>query len=135
MCARDGFTISTDPAHLDFDAIWRYLHDESYWANGGPRELVARSVAASLSFCLFEGEAGRGGTQKGFACVMSDFATFAWLCDVLVLPATAGGRARRSGSERPPRGHAASRSDRGARGGPRPRRPSGPPGGEWRRRW
>ena len=90
MWARDGFTISTDPAHLDLDLIWRYLHDESYWATGVPRELVERSIAASLSFGLFEGEAGRGGTQIGFSRVVSDFATFAWLCDVFVLPAFRG---------------------------------------------
>jgi len=90
MWERNGFTISTDPAHLDIDLIWRYLHDESYWANGVPRELVARSIAASLNFGLFEGEAGRGGTQIGFGRVVSDFATFAWLCDVFVLPAYRG---------------------------------------------
>ena len=90
MWERDGFTISTDPAHLDLDVVWRYLHDESYWATGVPRELVARSIAASLSFGLFAGEAGRGGTQIGFSRVVSDFATFAWLCDVFVLPAYRG---------------------------------------------
>ena len=90
MWARDGFTISTDPAHLDIDLIWRYLHDESYWASGVPREIVVRSIERSLCFGLFEGEAGRGGTQIGFSRVVSDFATFAWLCDVFVLPAFRG---------------------------------------------
>jgi GNAT superfamily N-acetyltransferase len=86
MWARDGFTISTDRAHLDRDLIWRYLHDESYWAKGVPRELFERSIDASLNFGLFEGEAGSGGTQIGFSRVVTDGATFAWLCDVFVLP-------------------------------------------------
>ena len=86
MWERDGFTISTDRAHLDRDAIWRYLHDDSYWANGIPRDLFERSIDRSLNFGLFEGEAGNGGTQAAFARVVTDGATFAWLCDVFVLP-------------------------------------------------
>jgi GNAT superfamily N-acetyltransferase len=90
MWAREGFTISTDRAHLDRDVIWRYLHDESYWANGIPRDLFERSIERSLSFGLFEGEAGNGGVQIGFGRVVTDGATFAWLCDVFVLPAYRG---------------------------------------------
>ena len=90
MWRQDGFTISSDRAHLDRDLIWRYLHDESYWAAGIPRELVERSIDASLCFGLFAGEAGAGASQIGFARVVSDFATFAWLCDVFVLPGHRG---------------------------------------------
>ena len=90
MWRRDEFTISTDRAHLDLDVIWRYLHDESYWAAGIPRDLVERSVERSLNFGLFAGEAGHGGTQIGFSRVVTDHATFAWLCDVFVLPAYRG---------------------------------------------
>jgi len=90
MWRRDGFTISTDPAHLDRDVIWRYLHDDSYWANGVPRELFERSLERSLNFGLFEGDAGSGGKQIGFSRVVTDGATFAWLCDVFVLPAYRG---------------------------------------------
>ena len=90
MWVRDGFTISTDRAHLDREVIWRYLHDEAYWSKGIPRELFERSIDASLSFGLFEGEAGNGGTQIGFSRVVTDGATFAWLCDVFVLPAYRG---------------------------------------------
>jgi GNAT superfamily N-acetyltransferase len=86
MWARDGFTISTDRAHLDRDLIWRYLHDEAYWSKGIPRELFERSIDSSLTFGLFDGEAGHGGTQAGFSRVVTDGATFAWLCDVFVLP-------------------------------------------------
>jgi GNAT superfamily N-acetyltransferase len=90
MWRRDGYTISTDRAHLDRDLIHRYLHDESYWAAGVPRDLVDRSVERSLNFGLFEGEAGAGGTQVGYSRVVTDDATFAWLCDVFVLPAHRG---------------------------------------------
>lgn len=90
MLRRDGFTISTDRAHLDREVIWRYLHDESYWANGIPRELFERSLDSSMCFGLFEGEAGNGGTQIGFGRVVTDGVTFAWLCDVFVLPAYRG---------------------------------------------
>ena len=90
MWRRDGFTISTDRAHLDLEVVWRYLHDESYWANGLPRDIFERSLERSLSFGLFEGEAGGGGKQIGFSRVVTDDATFAWLCDVFVLPAYRG---------------------------------------------
>jgi GNAT superfamily N-acetyltransferase len=88
MWARDGFTISTDRAHLDREVIFRYLHDEAYWSKGLPRDLFERSLDASLNFGLFEGEAG--GTQAGYCRVVTDGATFAWLCDVFVLPAYRG---------------------------------------------
>jgi GNAT superfamily N-acetyltransferase len=88
--ARGGFTISTDRAHLDIDVIWRYLHNESYWANGIPRDVLEHSIEQSLNFGLFEGEAGEGGRQIGFSRVVTDGATFAWLCDVFVLPAYRG---------------------------------------------
>ena len=90
MWRRDGFTISTDRAHLDRDVIWHYLHDESYWAKGVPRDVCDRSIDASLSFGLFEGTPGSGAAQIGFARVVTDGATFAWLCDVFVLPAYRG---------------------------------------------
>jgi GNAT superfamily N-acetyltransferase len=89
MWERSGFSISTDPAHLDRDVIWRFLHDDSYWANGVPRGIFDRSIDASLNFGLFEG-AAHDRTQAGFARVVTDSATFAWLCDVFVLPAYRG---------------------------------------------
>jgi ribosomal protein S18 acetylase RimI-like enzyme len=90
MWTRDGYTISTDRAHLDRDVIYRYLHEEAYWSKGIPRDLFERSIDHSLNFGLFEGEAGDGGTQIGFSRVVTDGATFAWLCDVFVLPAYRG---------------------------------------------
>jgi GNAT superfamily N-acetyltransferase len=82
---RDGFTVSTDPDHLDLDAVHAYLSQEAYWSAGIPRELLARAIAGSLCFGLYEGE-----KLVGFARVVTDRATFAYLCDVFVLPAYRG---------------------------------------------
>jgi len=90
MWTRDGFTISTDVAHQDRDVIYRYLHDESYWAAGIPRDLVERSIDRSLNFGLFDGSPGDGGVQVAYSRVVTDGATFAWLCDVFVLPGYRG---------------------------------------------
>ena len=82
--------ISTDPARLDLDVIHGYLA-RSYWAAGIPRETVARSIAGSLCFGAFE-----DGRQIGFARVVPDRATFAYLADVVVLEEFRGrGVARR----------------------------------------
>ena len=75
---RDNFTISTDPSRLDVDAIVDMLA-RAYWAQGRTREMVARYLQHSLTFGLYEGS-----RQIGLARIVSDFATFAWLCDVFV---------------------------------------------------
>ena len=77
--ARGGYSLSTDRARMDVDAIHAYL-TRSYWAEGISRELVARSIDNSLCFGVFEGS-----RQVGFARVVTDRATFAYLCDVYVL--------------------------------------------------
>jgi GNAT superfamily N-acetyltransferase len=74
-----GIEISTDRARMNIDAIQRFLA-QSYWAPGIPREIVARSVANSLCFGAFDGV-----RQVGFARIVSDYATFAYLADVYVL--------------------------------------------------
>jgi GNAT superfamily N-acetyltransferase len=76
----DGYEISSDPARLDRAAIHRWLSEESYWAVGRARELMDRAIDGSL--CV--GAYAPGGAQAGFARVVSDRATFAWLCDVFV---------------------------------------------------
>jgi len=76
----EGYLISDDPARLDVGAIHAYLQ-RSYWAEGIPRETVARSLQHSLGIGLYD----RVGAQVGFARVISDYATFAYLCDVYVL--------------------------------------------------
>lgn len=77
--AREDYLVSSDPARLDLDAIHAYL-SRSYWAEGIPRELVARSIANSLCVGLYHGP-----RQIGLARVITDRATFAYFCDVYVL--------------------------------------------------
>lgn len=81
---RDGYTVSNDPGRLQMDVIHPFLAG-SYWAAGIPREIVARSIAGSLSFGVYH-----GGQQVGFARVISDRATFAYVADVFVLEAHRG---------------------------------------------
>ncbi|MGH7731535.1 MAG: GNAT family N-acetyltransferase [Candidatus Eiseniibacteriota bacterium] len=81
---RDGFTISTDPARIDLDVVHGFL-TASYWAEGIPREVVRRSIEHSLCFGLYH-----DGRQIGFARVITDRATFAYLGDVFVVGAYRG---------------------------------------------
>jgi GNAT superfamily N-acetyltransferase len=78
---RGEYVISTDSARLDIAAIHGYLSGSAYWAMGRPLEVVRRSIENSLSFGVY-----KGGAQIGFARVVTDYATFAWLADVFVLP-------------------------------------------------
>jgi GNAT superfamily N-acetyltransferase len=80
MNAPDSYEISTDRARLDVPLIHEFLRS-SYWSPGVPREVVERSIRNSLCFGAFQ-----GGRQVGFARVVSDFATVAYLADVFVLP-------------------------------------------------
>lgn len=75
---RGQFTISTDPARLDLRAVADML-TRAYWAKGRTREVIARYVQHSLTFGLYDGT-----RQIGLARVVSDYTTFAWLCDVFV---------------------------------------------------
>ncbi|MCP4424602.1 MAG: GNAT family N-acetyltransferase [Chloroflexi bacterium] len=77
---RDGFVISTDPTRFDLDVIHAFLANEAYWSPDVPRETVARQMRHALCFGLYSGEA-----QAGFARVITDFTTFAYLADVFVL--------------------------------------------------
>lgn len=77
---RGEFLLSTDPARLDLDAIHGFLTN-CYWAKGIPREVVQRSIAHALCFGVYDGS----GAQVGFARVISDFATVAYIGDVFVL--------------------------------------------------
>jgi GNAT superfamily N-acetyltransferase len=81
---KDNFTITTDPAALDLDVIHGYL-TRSYWRRGVPKEHVARAVQHSLNFGLFDGD-----QQIGFARVVTDYADFAYLCDVFILESYQG---------------------------------------------
>jgi ribosomal protein S18 acetylase RimI-like enzyme len=75
------YEISTDPARLDVTAIHAYL-TRSYWSPGIPIEIVERALRQSLCFGVYE---SAGGAQVGLARVVTDYATFAYLCDVYVL--------------------------------------------------
>ena len=77
---REGFTVSDDSVRLDRDVIERFLTG-SYWAKNIPRATLDKSLRNSLCFALLEGE-----RQIGFARVVSDRATIAYLADVFVLP-------------------------------------------------
>ncbi|MGZ4815932.1 MAG: GNAT family N-acetyltransferase [Terriglobales bacterium] len=79
------FLCSTDPARLDLDVIHGFLTN-SYWAKGISREVVARSIEHSLCFGVYDGS----GAQVGFARVVSDFATYAYVADVFVLESHRG---------------------------------------------
>ncbi len=77
--SRGDYTISTDPARLDLDMIHAYVH-HSYWAAGRPREVMVRALRHSLNFGLYHSD-----RQVGLARVITDYATFAYLCDVFIL--------------------------------------------------
>ena len=77
--------ISTDPADVDLDVVHGFLANDAYWCPGIPRDVVARAIAHSLCF-----SARLDGAQVGFARVIGDRATFAYLADVFVLPAHRG---------------------------------------------
>jgi GNAT superfamily N-acetyltransferase len=78
------FTVSTDPELIDVDLVHGFL-TECYWAKGIPRDVVARSILNSLCFGVYA-----DGKQVGFARVISDYATYAYVGDVFVLDACRG---------------------------------------------
>ena len=80
------YVITTDSARLDVSTIHKYLCHESYWAQGRTKAEVATSISNSLCFGLY----ATNGSQAGFARIVTDEATFAWLCDVFVLEAHRG---------------------------------------------
>jgi GNAT superfamily N-acetyltransferase len=72
--------ISTDRSRIDRDVVHRWLSQDAYWARGVPRSTLDRAIDHSLAFGVYE-----AGAMVGFARVVTDRATFAWLCDVYVL--------------------------------------------------
>jgi GNAT superfamily N-acetyltransferase len=77
--------ISTDPADIDLGVVHGYLSRDAYWCPGIPRAVVARAIEHSLCFSAL-----LDGRQVGFARVITDRATFAYLADVFVLPEVRG---------------------------------------------
>jgi len=78
-------TVSDDKNLLDFETIHRYLSEESYWAKGVPRDVLSRAIEHSICFGAYD-----AGKQVGFARVITDCATFAYLADVFVLASHRG---------------------------------------------
>ena len=78
---KEGFCISTNKSKLDILAIHHFLSTEAYWSLGIPFETVKKSIDHSLNFGLYHNE-----QQIGFARIISDFSTIAYLGDVYVLP-------------------------------------------------
>lgn len=85
----EGVFVSDDPALLDVDAVHAFL-TTSYWSPGIPRETVARAIANSLCFGLYEAEPDAAGRLIGFARVVTDRATFGYLADVFLLESHRG---------------------------------------------
>ena len=77
---KEPFLISTNPDKLQLEVIHQYLAGESYWAPHIPEEIVLRAIQNSLNFGLYTNN-----QQIGYARIISDFATFAYLCDVFIL--------------------------------------------------
>lgn len=85
---RNGdFLISTDPSLLDVAVIHTWLSESSYWVPGIPFDVVKRGIEGSLNFGLY---AEGGKRQIGLARIITDYATFAYVCDVFVLDAYRG---------------------------------------------
>ena len=77
----DGYEISTDPARLDAALIHQWLSRDAYWALGRAREKQDAAIAGSLNFGVYDVASD---AQVGYARVITDRATFAWLCDVYI---------------------------------------------------
>ena len=84
----DGYWASDERELIDLDRVHAWISRESYWAEGRPRDVMARAIENSLVVGLYSAE----GTQVGFARFVTDYATFAWLCDVFVDSAQRGHR-------------------------------------------
>ncbi|MFF5368305.1 GNAT family N-acetyltransferase [Streptomyces sp. NPDC013187] len=83
----EGYEISTDPARVDRERVHHWLSTDAYWALGRPRATQDRSIEESLNFGAFDTVSGE---QVAYARVVTDRATFGWLCDVYVDPSMRG---------------------------------------------
>ncbi|MBO1331723.1 GNAT family N-acetyltransferase [Streptomyces sp. VRA16 Mangrove soil] len=83
----EGYAFSADPARIDAGRVHRWLSTDAYWAKGRTREKQDKAIAGSLNFGAYDDTSGE---QVAYARVVTDHATFAWLCDVYVDPAMRG---------------------------------------------
>jgi len=84
--SRGSLLVSTDRARLNVDLVYDVL-GATYWAAGISRDVVERSIEGSIAFGLYDGD-----EQIGFARVISDLATYAYLSDVFIVEARRGER-------------------------------------------
>ncbi len=77
------YEFSADPARIDIDRTHRWIAEESYWGRGRARERHAAAIANSRAYGVYGTESG---DQVGYARIITDGVTFAWLCDVFVDP-------------------------------------------------
>jgi N-acetylglutamate synthase-like GNAT family acetyltransferase len=77
---KKGFLISTDKNLIDFEIVHKYLSEDSYWAAGIPAERQRKAIENSMCFGVY-----KNGKQIGLARVITDMATFAYICDVFIL--------------------------------------------------
>ena len=78
---KKDYSISTDQQNIDLEMIYKYLSEESYWSKGISFDTVKKSIRNSICFGIY-----LTGQQVGFARVVTDKATFAYICDVFILP-------------------------------------------------
>ncbi|MFD7257673.1 GNAT family N-acetyltransferase [Streptomyces sp. NPDC059874] len=76
----DGYEVDVDPDRLDVDLVHHWLSTDAFWALGRSRATVEQSIRASVNFGVYD----REGRQVAYARVVTDLATFGWLCDVYV---------------------------------------------------
>ena len=78
---KKGFIISTDKSLIDFETVYNYLSKDSYWAKGLTAERLTKAIENSICFGIYQHN-----VQAGFTRVVTDMATFAYICDVFILP-------------------------------------------------
>jgi GNAT superfamily N-acetyltransferase len=83
----DGYELSGDPARIDLDRVHHWLSTDAYWARGRSAELMRRAIEGSAVYGVYR---PADGAQVAFARVVTDHATFGWLCDVYVDPTQRG---------------------------------------------
>jgi GNAT superfamily N-acetyltransferase len=76
-----GYEISDDVGRVDVDVVHEFLAGQSYWARGIPRDVLERAIAGSLNLGVY----ADGGRMVGYARVVTDRATFGWVCDLFVV--------------------------------------------------
>jgi GNAT superfamily N-acetyltransferase len=82
---KEQYSISTDKDKLDVSMIHHFLYTTAYWSIGRPMSIVKKSIKNSLCFGVYDGD-----QQVGFARLVTDYATFGWVCDLFILPSHRG---------------------------------------------